>query len=107
MFLQRFSKVESLVFGKMSFLSIVRDVRDSIGSFSRRSFEVRVSNGTHQRSKSHGVETHIEDLVVIKNTRWANLPAVLLRDVMKKLDESESTWPARKQVVACAGVCKA
>ncbi|CAD5314705.1 unnamed protein product [Arabidopsis thaliana] len=91
----------------MSFLSTVRDVRDSIGSFSRRSFEVRMSNGTHQKSKSHGVETHIEDLVVIKNTRWANLPAVLLRDVMKKLDESESTWPARKQVVACAGVCKA
>ncbi|KAG7599501.1 Tubby-like C-terminal [Arabidopsis suecica] len=92
----------------MSFGSIVRDVRDSIGSFSRRSFEVRVSNGTHQRSKSHGasVETHIEDLVVIKNTRWANLPAAVLRDVMKKLDESESTWPARKQVVACAGVCK-
>ncbi|KAG7594175.1 F-box domain [Arabidopsis thaliana x Arabidopsis arenosa] len=47
-----------------------------------------------------------EDLVVIKNTRWANLPAEVLRDVMKKLDESESTWPDRKQVVACAGVCK-
>ncbi|KAL9859040.1 Tubby-like F-box protein 5 [Arabidopsis thaliana] len=91
----------------MSFLSIVRDVRDTVGSFSRRSFDVRVSNGTtHQRSKSHGVEAHIEDLIVIKNTRWANLPAALLRDVMKKLDESESTWPARKQVVACAGVCK-
>ncbi|AAD39275.1 Hypothetical protein [Arabidopsis thaliana] len=80
----------------MSFLSIVRDVRDTVGSFSRRSFDVRVSNGTtHQRSKSHGVEAHIEDLIVIKNTRWANLPAALLRDVMKKLDESESTWPAR------------
>ncbi|EFH70212.1 hypothetical protein ARALYDRAFT_891335 [Arabidopsis lyrata subsp. lyrata] len=90
----------------MTFRSIVRDVRDSIGSFSRRSVEVRVSNET---SKSHGalVETHDqEDLVVIKNTRWANLPVEVLRDVMKKLDESESTWPDRKQVVACAGVCK-
>lgn len=90
----------------MTFRSIVRDVRDGIGSFSKRSFEVRVSNET---SKSHGalVETHNqEDLVVIKNTRWANLPAEVLRDVMKKLDESESTWPDRKQVVACAGVCK-
>ncbi|EOA40583.1 hypothetical protein CARUB_v10009311mg [Capsella rubella] len=86
----------------MSFRSIVRDVRDSLGSFSR------VSNGTHERSKSYGalVETLGEDLAVIKNTRWANLPAPLLRDVMRRLDESESKWPARKQVVACAGVCK-
>ncbi|EOA40412.1 hypothetical protein CARUB_v10009138mg [Capsella rubella] len=97
-----------MVSREMSFRSIVRDVRDSIGSFSRHGFEVRVSNGTHERSKSHGalVKTLGEDLAVIKNTRWANLPAPILRDVMRRLDESESKWPARKQVVACAGVCK-
>lgn len=91
----------------MSFRSIVRDVRDSIGSFSRRSFQVRLS-GTHQRSKSHDalLETHNQDPVVIQNSRWANLPPELLQDVVKRLEESESTWPARKHVISCAAVCR-
>lgn len=37
---------------------------------------------------------------------WATLPPELLREVFMKLEESESKWPARKHVVACAGVCK-
>ncbi|XP_047976007.1 tubby-like F-box protein 6 isoform X1 [Salvia hispanica] len=37
---------------------------------------------------------------------WASLPPELLREVLMKLEESESKWPARKHVVACAGVCK-
>ncbi|GFP81899.1 tubby-like F-box protein 6 [Phtheirospermum japonicum] len=37
---------------------------------------------------------------------WASLPSELLREVLSKLEESESKWPARKHVVACAGVCK-
>lgn len=37
---------------------------------------------------------------------WASLPPELLREVFMKLEESESKWPARKHVVACAGVCK-
>uniref|UniRef100_A0A1J3GV53 Tubby-like F-box protein n=1 Tax=Noccaea caerulescens TaxID=107243 RepID=A0A1J3GV53_NOCCA len=94
----------------MSFRSIVRDVRESIGSLSRRSFEVRVSGGTHHhRNKSHGalLKTHSQDHVVVtQNSRWANLPPEILRDVIKRLEESESSWPARKHVVACASVCR-
>lgn len=37
---------------------------------------------------------------------WASLPPELLREVLLKVEESESKWPARKHVVACAGVCK-
>ncbi|EPS58599.1 hypothetical protein M569_16214, partial [Genlisea aurea] len=37
---------------------------------------------------------------------WANLPSELLREMLLKVEESESKWPARKNVVACAGVCK-
>uniref|UniRef100_A0A7N0TEZ5 Tubby C-terminal domain-containing protein n=1 Tax=Kalanchoe fedtschenkoi TaxID=63787 RepID=A0A7N0TEZ5_KALFE len=40
------------------------------------------------------------------NSRWANLPPELLLDVIRRLEESESTWPARKHVVACAVVCR-
>lgn len=37
---------------------------------------------------------------------WASLPSELLREVLMKVEESESKWPGRKHVVACAGVCK-
>lgn len=90
----------------MSFRSIVRDVRDGFGSLSRRSFDVRLS-GHHHRGKSHGSFHDLnEQPLVIQNSRWANLPPELLCDVIKRLEESESTWPARKHVVACAAVCR-
>ncbi|KAE8727833.1 Tubby-like F-box protein 7 [Hibiscus syriacus] len=89
----------------MSFRSIVNDVRDALGSLSRRSFEVRLPG--HHRGKSQGsvLEFH-DETVVIQNSRWASLPPELLRDVIKRLEASESTWPARKHVVACAAVCR-
>ncbi|CAN0921568.1 Tubby-like F-box protein 8 [Linum grandiflorum] len=89
----------------MSFRSIVRDVRDGFGSLSRRSFDVRLPG--HNRGKSHGSVTDSHDVpVVIQNSRWATLPPELLHDVIKRLEASEGTWPARKHVVACAAVCK-
>ncbi|CAM8939473.1 unnamed protein product [Rhodiola kirilowii] len=91
----------------MSFRSIIRDVREGFGSLSRRSFEVRLSSNGHQRGKSHGSVHELEEHIVVQNSRWASLPPELLFDVIKRLEASESTWPARKNVVACASVCKA
>lgn len=89
----------------MSFRSIVRDVRDGIGSLSRRGFEVRVA--AHRRGKSQGHVHEIRDQSsVIQNSCWASLPPELLRDVIRRLEASESTWPSRKNVVACAAVCR-
>ncbi|XP_004230571.1 tubby-like F-box protein 8 [Solanum lycopersicum] len=89
----------------MSFRSIVRDVRDSIGSLSRRSFDLRLSG--HPRDKSHGSFYDLSDQPpVIQDSCWANLPPELLFDVVRRLEESESTWPGRKHVVACAAVCR-
>ncbi|KAI3439480.1 uncharacterized protein J3R85_004915 [Psidium guajava] len=34
------------------------------------------------------------------------MPPELLRDVLMRIEESESAWPPRKNVVACAGVCR-
>ncbi|KAK7380488.1 hypothetical protein VNO78_32999 [Psophocarpus tetragonolobus] len=87
----------------MSFRSIVRDVRDGFGSLSRRSFDVRLPGGCKSNSSVHEVHEHRP---LIQNSRWASLPPELLCDVIKRLEESESTWPARKHVVACAAVCK-
>ncbi|XP_059450521.1 tubby-like F-box protein 8 [Corylus avellana] len=89
----------------MSFRSIVRDVRDGFGSLSRRGFEVRLTG--HNRGKSHGSLHDLHDQpIVIQNSRWASLPPELLYDVIRRLEESENTWPARKHVVACAAVCR-
>uniref|UniRef100_A0A1D1Y855 Tubby-like F-box protein n=1 Tax=Anthurium amnicola TaxID=1678845 RepID=A0A1D1Y855_9ARAE len=90
----------------MSFRSIVQDVRDSIGSLSRRSFDLRLT--MHHRGKSQGSVHEFQDnSLVIQHSCWASLPPELLRDVIRRLEESESTWPTRKHVVACAGVCRA
>lgn len=84
----------------MSFRSIVRDVRDSMGSLSWRSSD-------HYRGKSRSSVHEIhEPLLVIENGRWASLPPELLRDVIKRLETSECTWPSRRHVVACAAVCQ-
>ncbi|XP_022760493.1 tubby-like F-box protein 3 [Durio zibethinus] len=37
---------------------------------------------------------------------WANLPQELLREVLLRIEDSETSWPQRKNVVACAGVCR-
>ncbi|XP_075484507.1 tubby-like F-box protein 14 isoform X2 [Primulina tabacum] len=89
----------------MSFRSLARDLRDSIGSLSRRGFEVRLAS--HHRGKSHGAVHELHDQpIVIQSSCWAGLPPELLRDVIKRLEENESTWPGRKHVVACAAVCR-
>eukprot|EP01018_Ginkgo_biloba_P012909 Gb_21935 [translate_table: standard] len=89
----------------MSFKSIVRDMRDGIGSLSRRSFEVRLSHRYRAKSQSAVYEGQIQ-VPLIQQSRWANLPPELLRDVIQRLEASEGTWPARKHVVACAAVCR-
>ncbi|VFQ89681.1 unnamed protein product [Cuscuta campestris] len=92
----------------MSFRSIVRDVRGSFGSFSRRSFDVRLSSDHHRGRSSNGSIHDLSDHSgpVVGNGCWSNLPPELLFDVIRRLEESESTWPARKHVVACAAVCR-
>lgn len=37
---------------------------------------------------------------------WANMPQELLREVLIRIEASETFWPPRKSVVACAGVCR-
>ena len=104
--LKRVLTYSASILEEMSFRSIVRDMRDGFGSLSRRSFEVRLPG--HHRGKSHSSACELHDQpVVIQNSRWAGLPPELLRDVIKRLEASESTWPARKHVVACAAVCSA
>jgi tubby and related proteins len=89
---------------KMYLCSMVHDLRGSFGNISKWSFEVRI----HHRGKSLGSSSDMQEgePMVIQQTRWTSLPPELLRDVMKRLEEDENSWPSRKDVVACASVCK-
>ncbi|XP_058084204.1 tubby-like F-box protein 3 [Magnolia sinica] len=90
----------------MSFKSIIQDMKGEIGSISRKGFDVKIGYGL--RSRSHRV---VQDVPVplidaLKQSCWANMPPELLRDVLMRLEAAESSWPLRKHVVACAGVCR-
>ncbi|KAJ8748427.1 hypothetical protein K2173_003064 [Erythroxylum novogranatense] len=90
----------------MSFKSILQDMKGEFGSMSRKGFDVKF--GYPMRSRSHRVvqDSSFVPLDAFKQSCWANMPPELLRDVLMRIEESESTWPPRKNVVACAGVCR-
>lgn len=79
-------------------------MRDGIGSISRRGVEGRHWRG---RARSHIApdETPPES-EPIQQGRWANLPPELLLDIIRRVEESETSWPARAVVVSCALVCR-
>uniref|UniRef100_A0A1D1YDN1 Tubby-like F-box protein n=1 Tax=Anthurium amnicola TaxID=1678845 RepID=A0A1D1YDN1_9ARAE len=94
----------------MSFKSIIQDMKGEIGSISRKGFEVKLgSYGLRSRSHRGAVSDALVAAAAVdalKQSCWANMPPELLRDVLMRIEGSEGTWPSRKDVVACAGVCR-
>lgn len=105
----------------MSFKSIVRELkemRDGIGSMSRRGGSGSDGRAGHGRAGSRHSWPSLwaeqqnpqrqghEGPHQQRQGRWANLPPELLLDVIQRVESSEATWPARRQVVACAAVCR-
>jgi len=95
----------------MPLKSLIREFQEmkgGIGSISRRSFEIR----HHLKGRSSRVvldETQLkaesQEQQQQQQSCWANMPPELLRDVIQRIEASESVWPIRKHVVACAAVC--
>lgn len=90
----------------MPFKNIVRQIKemkDGIGSISRQGVE-----GKHWRSwtRSHIAPDVVAPSQPVKQWQWANLPPELLLDIIRRVEESETSWPARTVVVFCASVCK-
>lgn len=87
--------------------SIVRELkemRDGIGSTSKRGAE---SKHRLSRTKSHvAPDVLATPFEPIQQGQWANLPSELLLDIIQRVEESETSWPARAVVVFCASVCK-
>ena len=85
-------------------------MKDGIGSMSRR-----VGEGKHWRSRSYRSQTSIAPdeatplsmhSVADHQSQWTNLPPELLLDILRRVEESETSWPARAVVVFCASVCR-
>uniref|UniRef100_A0A2N9GMY5 Tubby-like F-box protein n=1 Tax=Fagus sylvatica TaxID=28930 RepID=A0A2N9GMY5_FAGSY len=105
----------------MSFKAIVRElkeIRDGIGNISRRRRGGGIVDGTNtrhfRRGKSHiapdcsssSSSTALLVVQIQQQSRWANLPPELLLDIIQRVEASETSWPARRDVVACASVCR-
>ncbi|KAI4327613.1 hypothetical protein L6164_020052 [Bauhinia variegata] len=86
-----------------SIVSELKKMKDGMG-ISRR-----VAEGRQwlSRSKSHvAPDGPLPTYEPIEQGQWANLPPELLLDIIRRVEESEQSWPARAVVVFCASVCK-
>ncbi|CAD6203638.1 unnamed protein product [Miscanthus lutarioriparius] len=86
----------------MSFRSLIQDMRDEFGSISRHSLRSRShrSAGNASRAAAAGPAEAMDQ------SCWSQLPPELLREVLVRIEATESWWPARKDVVSCASVCR-
>ncbi|GAB4849142.1 Tubby-like F-box protein 5 [Ancistrocladus abbreviatus] len=90
----------------MSFKGIVRELmemKDGLGSLSRRGLE---GKHWHSRTRSHIAPDQGSTCESIEQGQWANLPPELLLDIIRRVEGSETSWPARTVVVFCAAVCR-
>lgn len=91
------------------FIREFQDMKDGIGSISRRSFEIKFPIHHHRSRSMNSVvfdDQRDQNAAISGQSCWANMPPELLRDVLQRVEASEDTWPARKHFVACACVCK-
>ncbi|XP_022982036.1 tubby-like F-box protein 5 [Cucurbita maxima] len=81
------------------------EIREGSGNSSRK---VREGVQVRHLGKSHIVpeQPSSSSPVPIEQSRWANLPPELLLDIIQRVEASETTWPSRRHVVACASVCR-
>ncbi|KAG2309751.1 hypothetical protein Bca52824_029499 [Brassica carinata] len=81
--------------------SLIQEMRGELGSISRKGFGFG-------RSRSQRVvqDSFLVPVDAFKQSCWASMPPELLRDVLIRIESSEDTWPSRKNVVSCAGVCR-
>ncbi|CAA2957278.1 tubby-like F-box protein 5 isoform X2 [Olea europaea var. sylvestris] len=104
----------------MPFKSIIRELKGKNGLENKKKklSESKCEQGhTRKLYESNCEEGHTKSYIVIEGSLssqsaliqeslWADLPSELLLDIFGRVEESETTWPARRAVVACAGVCR-
>lgn len=84
----------------MSFKNIVRDLRErnSNKSIGRRGRSHIAPEGSVSSSSSNNQ--------CLDQSIWVDLPPELLLDIIHRIESGQTSWPARRDVVACASVCR-
>uniref|UniRef100_A0A0E0ANZ3 Tubby-like F-box protein n=1 Tax=Oryza glumipatula TaxID=40148 RepID=A0A0E0ANZ3_9ORYZ len=95
----------------MSFRSVIQEVKGEIGAISRRGFRsrpgrVRRVAAAAEEPPDESSSSSAAAAVLMRESCWTQLPPELLREVLARVEESEGWWPRRRDVVACAGVCR-
>ncbi|KAK1357588.1 Tubby-like F-box protein 5 [Heracleum sosnowskyi] len=77
----------------------LRELKDGIWGENR-------GQGKHWRNRAR---SHIAPVEApsepTEQSKWADMPPELLLDIIGRVEESETSWPARNAVISCASVC--
>ncbi|KAI9113345.1 hypothetical protein K1719_015870 [Acacia pycnantha] len=87
------------------FVRELRDIRDGLGNISIRG-GVQANRIPSRGRSLIAPEFSPPPSLVTQQSPWANLPSELLLDIIQRVEASETSWPARRAVVACASVCR-
>ncbi|XP_039021063.1 tubby-like F-box protein 5 [Hibiscus syriacus] len=87
-----------------SIMRSLKGMKDAIGNMSKRGDQSKLW-GSRTRSYVAPDEAPLEH-VLTEQSPWANLPPELLLDIIQRIEQSETAWPARAVVVFCAAVCR-
>ncbi|KAK6939482.1 F-box domain [Dillenia turbinata] len=90
--------------------SVLSEIIDGIGKKTKKNGR----ESMQRRGRSHIVPVQSQSVLPTDTTsfedeessRWANLPPELLIDIIQRIETRDSSWPARRDVVACASVCR-
>lgn len=73
----------------------------------RKRLQLKIGKKWRSWSKKVVQDTSVARIIDgMEQSCWGNMPYEILRDVLIKLEKSESEWPMRSNVIACAGVCR-
>ncbi|GLU04460.1 hypothetical protein SLE2022_216050 [Rubroshorea leprosula] len=89
----------------ISFKSVIREfkeMKDGISGVSRKGSDLK-----HLRRQSYIVPEASTSLwALVDQGRWADMPPELLLDIIRRVEASGTSWPARRNAIACASVCR-
>lgn len=86
------------------FSAWISGIQEGFDNKLRRQAERNSGTG---RGRSHvAPETCPSPSAKVQQSRWADLPSELLLDIIRRVEVSETSWPAWRDVVCCAAVCR-
>ncbi|XP_019244964.1 PREDICTED: tubby-like F-box protein 6 isoform X1 [Nicotiana attenuata] len=93
---------------EMALKSIIHEIKgvgDNVDSKSKKQAERKC---VLSRGRSYVAPERLtsSQCIFVQESLWASLPHELLLDIIQRIEASEITWPARRDVVTCASVCR-